>query len=1308
MKKIILLASLIMLCFSINAQSVPEIKPSVNATQFISGAATSVGLHTGQPTVSIPLFNLQGKGINVPISVVFNGENITHESEASNIGLGWSLMAGGVITATIRDRDDQKTTSAQAIEWQYNDRYLENMWDKQQANPYTGPNEFDLAMGNVLGGDSKPDSYNYSFLGYSGEICFKFNNNNILQGTLYPDNTFKLEKTTNGYKITTDDGIVYYFEYKETNCINSESYTTSFFLSEIKTMQGGHVVFSYENESMLDFTTEFHLGGATGTTYPTLTTRRLTRIDYDYGYVTFGSASRDDIPGAKRITNIELHNSNGVLIKGYELNNDSYLTNANVSPTPSDNYRMKLNKIREYNQINQYLPPYEFQYESNFQRSKSSYRLCQISEFNCMRNTWAMGPGPLAIVDRNIYGEVACWSVGIGTPNENFIGFSTLYDYFDETVNDNFYLKVLNLPSGGSESYTYEPHDYRKVGQCTDYVNPASNVSGSRLSQKIIADNNGNRQIVEYRYCLHNENYEISAQPVSSGILINPSIHSSVMYKPVSDASGHSRFVATPYTSAKPQNGKIGSPVYYTEVEEVFRSSVGGILGKKIYYFERCNATPAGNYVYVNYNIDTYNRANILASIPNSLYGKQQGYPSNVSSYNNNNYTYMAYPVGQFCVNDLGKGKVLKEITLNTDGKVVRKVQNEYLNESSDMLYGLIICPFDDNVAQHPEFNAKRYLISKTTKNYGTYKLQKTTTTDYFPASGNSIESEQTFSYTSGNRLQYSAASLNNGEKLETEYVYPDNIIFNTTTNLSAQASSIKQMLALNMINSPIQLTKKKGGKYVEGIYSTFKQLNSGAIVVDTVFSLKSQLETSIYHPEVKANGKIEHHSSFLPDREYLEYDVNANPLTIKMKDEIPVTYRWGYAGQYPIAKIENYTQSQLQSNSALLNQLELLDDYTVISTANKPSLLNCNQAIRNSLPANALITTFTYNPLVGMTSATDPRGVITNYNYDSFNRLYFARNHDDNIVGLYRYGYKNNQDNGQGGYTAPTAILYLGAINHSTTAPPTATATVSASGGSGSYTYSWYLLNSGTGSVINSLTSPSPSYTYTCSETQNQTVKCVITDNTTGQTVTTSKPGVVYTTPAVTVSTNAATYDAGSTGTATATVSGGSGDYTYYWCIRNSSILASAQSSSASWQFTSSQGGPYSIVCTVRDNIVDNVYITASTNIIYNGGTTGSFTFQPNFYGDSNSLSVSGSLVTFTMVTLPASSAMVAGTNYFVATVPDGFQPYGTRTFTYYTDGRTWQVTFNPDRTVYLKILSGNNLSAGNTVYIGTQTYNR
>ncbi|MBO9683388.1 MAG: hypothetical protein J7502_12095, partial [Flavisolibacter sp.] len=53
-------------------QAYTEVKPSANAQQFISALSSSNNLHTGQVSVNIPLFNLQGKGINVPISMSFN------------------------------------------------------------------------------------------------------------------------------------------------------------------------------------------------------------------------------------------------------------------------------------------------------------------------------------------------------------------------------------------------------------------------------------------------------------------------------------------------------------------------------------------------------------------------------------------------------------------------------------------------------------------------------------------------------------------------------------------------------------------------------------------------------------------------------------------------------------------------------------------------------------------------------------------------------------------------------------------------------------------------------------------------------------------------------------------------------------------------------------------------------------------------------------------------------------------------------------------------------------------------------------
>lgn len=59
--------------------------------------------------------------------------------------------------------------------------------------------------------------------------------------------------------------------------------------------------------------------------------------------------------------------------------------------------------------------------------------------------------------------------------------------------------------------------------------------------------------------------------------------------------------------------------------------------------------------------------------------------------------------------------------------------------------------------------------------------------------------------------------------------------------------------------------------------------------------------------------------------------------------------------------------------------------------------------------PAEAQMTTYTYTPLIGMTSQCDVNNRITYYEYDDFNRLKLIRDNDGNIIKTIDYRYQTN-----------------------------------------------------------------------------------------------------------------------------------------------------------------------------------------------------------------------------------------------------------------------------------------------------------
>ncbi|MDD5185925.1 MAG: RHS repeat protein [Paludibacter sp.] len=134
----------------------------------------------------------------------------------------------------------------------------------------------------------------------------------------------------------------------------------------------------------------------------------------------------------------------------------------------------------------------------------------------------------------------------------------------------------------------------------------------------------------------------------------------------------------------------------------------------------------------------------------------------------------------------------------------------------------------------------------------------------------------------------------------------------------------------------------------------------------------------------------------------YHNYDNYSNPLFVEEKESTKIVYLWGYKGQYPIAKIENATYDNVKNalGGTLPESLSADDSFNQSLITN---LRNDNVNL-----SNALITTYSYKPLVGLQTETDSRGVTTTYEYDTFNRLKCIKDTNGKIVKKFDYNYKH------------------------------------------------------------------------------------------------------------------------------------------------------------------------------------------------------------------------------------------------------------------------------------------------------------
>jgi YD repeat-containing protein len=141
----------------------------------------------------------------------------------------------------------------------------------------------------------------------------------------------------------------------------------------------------------------------------------------------------------------------------------------------------------------------------------------------------------------------------------------------------------------------------------------------------------------------------------------------------------------------------------------------------------------------------------------------------------------------------------------------------------------------------------------------------------------------------------------------------------------------------------------------------------------------------------------------------YHDYYSNGNIQEVSKKDGTHIVYVWGYDQTVPIAKIENAIFIDIPTS--IYNDIVAKSnlDSTQGTLTSENNLRIALESLRNHTNlANAMVTTFTYDPMIGVTSITDPRGDVIYYQYDGFNRLEMVKDKDGNILKENQYHYKN------------------------------------------------------------------------------------------------------------------------------------------------------------------------------------------------------------------------------------------------------------------------------------------------------------
>ncbi len=450
-------------------------------------------------------------------------------------------------------------------------------------------------------------------------------------------------------------------------------------------------------------------------------------------------------------------------------------------------------------------------------------------------------------------------------------------------------------------------------------------------------------------------------------------------------------FVPTGASPGLPVSSMQGNSVGYEYVTEYY-GDTNNNSGKIEYTFM---VTPdIGYYYQYPYNLPTDNSWIRGKNTGTKFYGLDENNQYSLKKEITNTYMYGGVRHSNLISNPdvyLQPSSYLRDVDLNIFQT------SEYLKNNNNFNYPLLVCHFITGPASDLNLEYKVYHL-----NGGTQDLMSTVEKDYFD--DGTVEKKTTYfyDYNTHYQLDKSETLTHDGKTIETKTEYPEDVISTSSLGFDnldpiVELPAINRLKTQNRVSEPIQVetTVKNGSTVLSRTVqrTNYKDWANNIVLPKDVQTLKGEYNSSTN----KLQDRLTFHS----------YYVNGNVKEISKKDGSRIVYIWGYNEQFPIAKIENTSYSEVSSQVANLQTKSNTDnDRTIGTLGNEGALRAALTTLRNSLP-NTIITTYTYDPLIGVTSITDPRGYTIYYEYDDFNRLKQVKDADGKILSKNEYHYK-------------------------------------------------------------------------------------------------------------------------------------------------------------------------------------------------------------------------------------------------------------------------------------------------------------